>query len=478
MSKKFQLSRRTMLRGMVAGSAVSIGMPALEAMLNSHGTAFAAGETFPKRFGVWFQGCGITGKDKQTAIDAFFPKATGPAWEPSRLMMPLVPYRDYMTIVGGTQWGIAEGTPHHTSRTSQLSGSYNLANAGNGGKMGPAFDTLAPSIDRLVAEAWKGQTRVDSVEMACSKTGKYCGMISFLPGQLVASEFNPANVFKRLFGAGVPAPATTPGATMSGAATPGPDPIKLGKARRSVLDAVMADTQALQRKLGKADATRMEAHLGGLREVEKQITALEKSGAIPALAGPGCQMPSPPPVFMDMPGHEDIEGVHKAFADMMVIALACDLTRVFSMEFIATQSSTILWQVNFNRSFHDAAHSGGACDPDYLNANEFAMKSFAYLLGKLKASPQGTGNLLDSMCIYGVNEYLVGAPHSMKNGNHPILIVGKANGALKPGSFIRPPAVENGSKVCLAMLRALGINAPSFGVAAGLASEPLPGILA
>ena len=106
------------------------------------------------------------------------------------------------------------------------------------------------------------------------------------------------------------------------------------------------------------------------------------------------------------------------------------------------------------------------------------MKSFAYLLGKLKATSQGTGNLLDSMCIYGVNEYLVGALHSMKNGNHPIVIVGKANGALKPGSFIRPPAVENGSKVCLAMLRALGINAPSFGVAAGLANEPLPGILA
>ena len=119
-SKKFELSRRTLLRGMVAGSAVGIGLPALDVMLNSQGTAFAAGEAFPKRFGVWFQGCGVTGKDKQTALDAFFPKATGPAWEPSRLMMPLVPYRDYMTIVGGTQWGIAESTPHHTTSTGRF----------------------------------------------------------------------------------------------------------------------------------------------------------------------------------------------------------------------------------------------------------------------------------------------------------------------------------------------------------------------
>jgi hypothetical protein len=471
MAKTFKLGRRTVLRGAALGSAVRIGLPALEAMLDSHGTAYAAGAPFPKRFGVWWYGCGISGKDKQLGIDAFFPKATGPNWEPSRLMMPLAPYRDYMTIVGGTQWSIAESTPHHTSRTSQLSGSYNIGNTGRG--LGPAFDMLAPSLDRIVAEAWKGRARVDSVEMACSRLGKYCGMISYLPGRSFPGEFNPANVFKRLFGEGVPAPA---GAASGSATATGPDPVKLAKARRSVLDAVTADASALEQRLGRADAQRMDAHLAGLREVEKQIGALDQGGALPA--GAGCALPAAPPAFMAMPGHEDLEGIHKAFADLMVMAMACDLTRVFSLEFTATQSQAIFWQVNFNRAFHDAAHSAGVCDPDYLNAAEFSLKQFAYFVGKLKATAQGAGNLLDSLCLYCVNEYLVGAPHSMKNGDHPILIVGKAGGALRTGEFIRPPTVENGSRVCLALLRALDVKADSFGVAAGLATEPLPGLLA
>ena len=66
----------------------------------------------------------------------------------------------------------------------------------------------------------------------------------------------------------------------------------------------------------------------------------------------------------------------------------------------------------------------------------------------------------------------------MKNGNHRILIVGKASGPLKSGQFVKPASTENASKVGLAVLRALDVRVPSFGVAAGEATEPLAGILA
>src|SRR4051794_11965546 len=99
------LSRRTMLRGM--GGAIALGLPPLEAMLNRHGTAYAAAP-FPKRFGVWYYGCGITAHDRQLAIDNFYPKTPGPSWEPPRLLQPLAPHKEYVTVVGGTQWAIAE----------------------------------------------------------------------------------------------------------------------------------------------------------------------------------------------------------------------------------------------------------------------------------------------------------------------------------------------------------------------------------
>ena len=39
--KRIKLSRRTVLRGLVGGAAVAIGLPALEIFLNANGTAYA-----------------------------------------------------------------------------------------------------------------------------------------------------------------------------------------------------------------------------------------------------------------------------------------------------------------------------------------------------------------------------------------------------------------------------------------------------
>ena len=48
------LRRRTLLRGVLGGGlGVALGLPTLEAMLNSHGTAYAQDGAFPKRFGFY-----------------------------------------------------------------------------------------------------------------------------------------------------------------------------------------------------------------------------------------------------------------------------------------------------------------------------------------------------------------------------------------------------------------------------------------
>jgi hypothetical protein len=455
---------------MGGAGVVSLALPALEAMLNRNGTAYAAGAAFPKRFGVWFYGCGITAHSAPLAVDAFFPRTAGPTWDPPRLLMPLAANKQYVMVVGGTQWAIANNTPHHVSRTSQLSGSYNLGNMGSGGKMGPAYDTLGPSIDRVVADAWKGQAPVDSVEMAVSRVGKYEGMTSFKPGQLYPGEFNPANVFKRLFANGVPT-----GASAGTAPTPGQAEASV-KARKSVLDAIASDADDLKKRLGKTDGLRVDAHLAGVRDIEHQLDTLLMKGSLGG--GPTCATPAAP---LEQPYDmlkEDFEGVHKAFADLTVMALSCDLTRVFNLEFTGAQCNTLMTPVGMAKAFHDYTHGGGDPDPAMLNMAEFSLKQFAYLVDRMKNTAQGAGNLLDSMCLYCVNEYLNSTGHNMSNGNHPIMIVGKANGALRAGDFVKPSSTENGSKVLVAMLKAVDVSVPSFGVAAGLASEPLPGILA
>src|SRR4051812_41832399 len=53
------ISRRRLLRGMLRGSAVALGLPLFEAMLNENGTALAAGAGLPVRYGLFFWGNGL-----------------------------------------------------------------------------------------------------------------------------------------------------------------------------------------------------------------------------------------------------------------------------------------------------------------------------------------------------------------------------------------------------------------------------------
>jgi hypothetical protein len=127
---------------------------------------------------------------------------------------------------------------------------------------------------------------------------------------------------------------------------------------------------------------------------------------------------------------------------------------------------------------HDYSHSAANPDPAMLKMAALSLQQFGYFVDKLRTTPQGAGSLLDSMAVYCVNEYLNGSSHNMENGNHPILIAGKANGALNAGQFIKPATVQNGSMVLLALLHAMDVMVPSVGVGKGMATDVLPGILA
>ena len=54
------INRRTVLRGMLGGSAITVALPFLDCFLNTNGTALASGAPMPVRFGTWFWGCGMT----------------------------------------------------------------------------------------------------------------------------------------------------------------------------------------------------------------------------------------------------------------------------------------------------------------------------------------------------------------------------------------------------------------------------------
>src|SRR5271168_3904074 len=85
------LNRRRVLRGMLGGSAVTVGLPLLNCFLNDNGTALASGAPLPVRFGTWVWGLGIN-----KAI--FVPKKAGANYELPEEVECLKPIQKSMNI--------------------------------------------------------------------------------------------------------------------------------------------------------------------------------------------------------------------------------------------------------------------------------------------------------------------------------------------------------------------------------------------
>ena len=105
--RRTSLDRRTFLRGMLGGSALSLALPPMEAMFGSHGQAYASTGAFPKRFGLFFWGNGII-------LDHWTPETTGPDWALSPLMTPLAGVRDDLTVVTGYEVKVPNVIAHRS----------------------------------------------------------------------------------------------------------------------------------------------------------------------------------------------------------------------------------------------------------------------------------------------------------------------------------------------------------------------------
>ena len=91
-SRIASLSRRRVLRGMLNGGAVTLGLPLLNCFLNDSGTAMASGAPLPLRFGTWFWGLGMAQK-------IFVPKKTGANYELLEENSMLAPVKDKINLL-------------------------------------------------------------------------------------------------------------------------------------------------------------------------------------------------------------------------------------------------------------------------------------------------------------------------------------------------------------------------------------------
>lgn len=431
------LSRRAVLKGMLGGAAVSVGLPPLMAMMNGNGTAYAGTSSFPKRFGVWFWGNGVLPGD-------WLPAQEGPGYTLSPILSPLAALQDRLLLVSGTRVATLNTAPHEAGPAGLLSGDQ------------PRNGTIAlPTIDQVIAAQIGSETRFKSLETGVQKATK---SLSFSgPNLMNPVESDPAAIFRRLFGDGFRRPGSTSA----------PDPrLALD---RSVLDAVKDQSARLRSKLGAEDRRRLDEHLEGIAVIERQIRRQQENP--PVLAA--CVPPESEPVVpADIAGRPDMRERSRLVSDLLAMALACDQTRVFFNMYTQPINNTLF--EGAPAGHHQLTHDEPGDQPNVRAILQLIMHDFAYFLSALKNVQEGDGALLDNTLILATTDCGYGRNHSLDE--YPIMLAGGSAFGIRNGEHVRARD-ENASKVSLAILQAMGVRATDFGVGDGHVSAPLEAVL-
>jgi hypothetical protein len=259
-------------------------------------------------------------------------------------------------------------------------------------------------------------------------------------------------LFERLFSGGVGGGTDEETANVLGASK------TMGK---SMLDVIKEDANSLMQRVGSNDRARVDQHLEGLRALERRLDYEVV-----------CEEPENPAAsdFGDEGSNEQKEAKHELMIDLLATALACDLSRVFSYEWSATQSGAVYWEVDSSSEHHPLTHKGSS--PELRKVVTFIMKNYASLARRLRDTPEGAGNLLDNTLILGTSEHSNADIHNMVD--HPFVFLGKAGGAIRAGLHHRDPKTDhwtvnrgtsnlNGPRVLLTAVRAVGVEIEEIG---------------
>jgi hypothetical protein len=421
----YPVSRRTFLRG----SGVSMALPWLESVpVWGDDQPKNRSSEPPVRFACLFAGNGFHTKE-------WWAKGEGANMELGKVLEPLRPHREKLLFVRGlyNQEALIGGI--HSCQTGNLLTGAHLAPAGE--------IKSGISCDQVLAERLKDQTKVPSLVLGCEPSIAaihknysmiYSSHISWSSATTPTPlELYPALAFDRLFRD------------------------EVGRADKSVLDAVIEDTRGLRNNVSKSDQRRLDEYLSSVREVEQRIAQAGKAGKLqgwrPTLAKP--DMPRPADGIP-----QDIDQHMRLMCDILVLAFRTDTTRVCTLKLNNDHSSLRFPHLKVDYMIHHLlSHSDTA---DWLKVNQFFTQQLAYIAGKLDQVQEGERTLLDNSMLLFCS--------SMMTGNHnndqlPVVLVGRGGGQIQTGRILDYLGKPN-RKMCslyLSLMDKAGIRLDRFG---------------
>lgn len=423
MKKSWHISRRRMLRGLGA----SIALPFLEAM-NPGSILASPMKRPPLRASFMFMPNGVH-PDKWTPLEY------GRSFELSPILSPLANVKDDLLVLNELRNRLSSyrGDDGHYTKTASFLTCLPIFKT-----TGDNLHSGGISVDQLIAKQVGHQTLFPSLEYGLERissgidanvgfTRLYGSAISWkTPTQPCSKEINPRLAFDRLFRNFVPGNNQHK------------DPWK-----QSVLDLVMDDTKNLQRRLGRTDQDKLEEYLESIRSVEKRIDSREKQlqfeqNITPDMRQEILQMNQRIDEYSEMHMGVDITEKVKQMMDIMVLAFWSDATRVTSFMFgnsVSNRNFTFLPGVfgshhQISHHKNDAKHM-----EEYEKINRWHVEQYAYFVNRLKAIPEGDGNLLDHSIVMLGSGIRDGNRHSPRN--LPVISAGRLGGAIRGGQNLK-----------------------------------------
>ena len=150
--------------------------------------------------------------------------------------------------------------------------------------------------------------------------------------------------------------------------------------------------------------------------------------------------------------------------DLLALAWAADLTRIATFMVARELSNRLYPKSGVNEGFHNASHHSGI--PANINRlarlNEYHTRTtIGYFLGKLAATPDGDGSLLDhSLVVYGSG---MGNPNQHDHDPLPMLLAGGGSGRLRGGRHVRVAEGTPAANLFVTVLDKLDAPVESFG---------------
>src|SRR6058998_596845 len=412
------LSRRTFLRG---AFGTTVGLPFLDAMAPAL-SAQSRSRKAPFRFGGVYMPNGIY-------PDLWHPEKTGSDFEFQRIMKPLEPFREQLVTISKLK--APEGSVHLGASAAWLNGIGPVNSAGN-------FNAIESkkTIDQYIADKVAEDTPLRSIEVGTEDMGTIAGACDGFPCVFFNTlswrddtsplpiGINPRVTFERMFGeTGTAAQRYT----------------RL-KRKQSMLDSIAAETAKLRQQVGPKDKAILDEYLANIRDVELTLERME------ARAGTVADGPEAPV------GIPDTFDDHMTVTyNLMHLAFQGDISRVFTFMVGHEASSRSYAHIGVPEPHHPVSHHADKPEgiEKYAKLCTYQVVKLAEFIGKLRATPDTDGTLLDHAVIY------FGA--GMSNGNvhdrnsPPAVLLGGANGRLQGNRHIAVEEKEPTANLLLAL---------------------------